>query len=75
MIGFIDAIADLHTFQLSVAHALGFSISTSRILATDLHAGIITSNHYEVLSFLFNHLGLPILQNSTQFSSSSIRGS
>jgi hypothetical protein len=50
MIGFIDtykftqfgttgnysAIADLHTFQLTVAHALGFSGFTSRLLATDL---------------------------------------
>jgi hypothetical protein len=49
MIGFIDtlyiplgttgnysAIADLHTLQFTVTHALGFSIFTSRILATDL---------------------------------------
>jgi hypothetical protein len=42
-----SAIADLHTFQCSVAHALWFSVSTSRILATD-----ITSNHCDVLSFL-----------------------
>jgi hypothetical protein len=50
MIGFIDtlyallgttgntasAIADLHTLQFIVTHALGFSDVTSRILATDL---------------------------------------
>jgi hypothetical protein len=49
MIGFIDtlytvlgntgnysAIADLHTLQFTVAHALGFSVVTSRILTTDL---------------------------------------
>jgi hypothetical protein len=33
-----SAIADLHTFQFTVAHALGFSVSTSHLLATDLHA-------------------------------------
>jgi hypothetical protein len=49
MIGFIDtlytvlgttgnysAIADLHTLQFTVTHALEFSVFTSRILATDL---------------------------------------
>jgi hypothetical protein len=49
MIGFIDAlftqlgttgsysaIADLHTLQFTVTRALGFSVFTSRILATDL---------------------------------------
>jgi hypothetical protein len=49
MIGFIDilftqlgttgnysAIADLPTLQFTVTHALGFSVFTSRILATDL---------------------------------------
>jgi hypothetical protein len=49
MIGFIDtlynhfgstrnysAIADLRTLQFTVTHALGFSVFTSRILATDL---------------------------------------
>jgi hypothetical protein len=47
------AIADLLTFQFTVAHALGFSVSTSRLLATDLNAETSNSNHYEVfLSFL-----------------------
>jgi hypothetical protein len=49
LIGFIDtlytqlgttgnysAIADLHNLQFTVAHTLGFSVFTSRILATDL---------------------------------------
>jgi hypothetical protein len=49
MIGFISAsaiislnynqyiaIADLRTFQFTVAQALGFSVSTSRLLATEL---------------------------------------
>jgi hypothetical protein len=48
-----SAIGVLHTFHFTAAHALGFSVSTSRILATELHTGIITSNHYEVfMSFL-----------------------
>jgi hypothetical protein len=48
-----SAIADLHNFQFTVAHALGFSVSTSRILATDFNTGTITSNHNGVfLSFL-----------------------
>jgi hypothetical protein len=65
MIGFIDpslynlslnynqysATADLHAFKFTVAHALGYSVSTSRILATDLNTGTITSNHYEVMPF------------------------
>jgi hypothetical protein len=31
-----SSIAILHTFQFTVAHALGFSVFNSRILATDL---------------------------------------
>jgi hypothetical protein len=31
------AIADLHTFQFTVAHALVLSVFTSRLLATDLN--------------------------------------
>jgi hypothetical protein len=48
-----SATADFHNFQFTVAHALGFSVSTDRLLATDLNTGTITSNHYEVfLPFL-----------------------
>jgi hypothetical protein len=48
-----SAIADLHAFQFTVAHALGFPVSTSRCLVADLNIGTITSNHYEVfLPFL-----------------------
>jgi hypothetical protein len=47
-----SAFADLHNLQLIVANALGFSLSTSRTLATDPKTE--TSNHYEVfLPFLF----------------------
>jgi hypothetical protein len=40
-----NAIADLHTFQLTAARALEFSFSTSRLLATDLNRETIASNH------------------------------
>jgi hypothetical protein len=46
-----SAIADLHTFQFTVAHALGFLVSTSRLLASDLNTETSTSNHYEVFLF------------------------
>jgi hypothetical protein len=50
-----SAIVDLHmcTFHFTVAHALGFSVSSSRPLATDLNTETSTSNHCEVfLPFL-----------------------
>jgi hypothetical protein len=57
-----SATGDFHTLKFTVAHALGFSVSTSRILVTDLNTGTITSNHCEVfLSFLINQLGFPTL--------------
>jgi hypothetical protein len=34
--GSYSAISNLHTLQFTVTHALGFSVFTSRILATDL---------------------------------------
>jgi hypothetical protein len=37
-----SAIAQLRTLQFTVAHAVGFSLSTSRLLATDLDTGVIT---------------------------------
>jgi hypothetical protein len=40
-----SAIADLHNLQFTVAYALGFSVSTSRLLTTDLNTETITSNH------------------------------
>jgi hypothetical protein len=43
-----SAIADLHHLQFTVAHALGISVSTSRLLAADLNTETITSDHYEV---------------------------
>jgi hypothetical protein len=38
-----SAIADLHTLQFTVAHTLGFSVSTSRCLVPELNTGIVTS--------------------------------
>jgi hypothetical protein len=44
--GQYSAIADLRIFQFTVAHALGFSVSTSRLLATDLHTETRTPDLY-----------------------------
>jgi hypothetical protein len=41
-------IAALHNLQFTVARALGFSVSTSCLLATNLNTETIISNHYEV---------------------------
>jgi hypothetical protein len=93
MIGFIDtfytqlgttgnysSIADLHTLQFTVTHALGFSVFTSRILATDLSqyhyrfkSHMKSSFHSLIPSLLclLNHLGLsspeldPVLDNNS----------
>jgi hypothetical protein len=82
MIGFIDpslynlsltynqhsAIADLLTFRFTTAHAPEFSVSTSRIQATGLGTGAMTSNQYEVfLPFL---IPSPWIVYSIQFSNS-----
>jgi hypothetical protein len=40
-----SAVAHLHHLHFTVAHALGFSVSASRLLATDLNIGIITVSH------------------------------
>jgi hypothetical protein len=53
---YYSAIADLHDLQFTVAHALGLSISTSRLLATDLNTETSASNHYESSCYLaFSH--------------------
>jgi hypothetical protein len=63
-----SAIAILYSFQLTVAHALGFSVLTSRILATDLSQShcnlkshVKSSCHSLIpsLPFLLNQLRLP----------------
>jgi hypothetical protein len=42
-----SGVADLHHLQTTVAHALGFTDSTSRLPATDLNTGIITVSHFK----------------------------
>jgi hypothetical protein len=42
-----SAISVLRTFQITVAHALGFSVSTSRLLAMDLDTQTITVPHFK----------------------------
>jgi hypothetical protein len=47
-----SAISHLHTFQFTVAHVLGFPVSTSRLLATYLNTGIITVSLNHTLRIL-----------------------
>jgi hypothetical protein len=48
-----SAVANLDTFQFIVTHALGLSVFTNRLLATDLNTKTNTSNYYDVfLPFL-----------------------
>jgi hypothetical protein len=63
-----SAIADLHTSQFTVTHALEFLVFTSRILATDLYPShcnlksLMKSSLYSLIYFLpylLNHLLLP----------------
>jgi hypothetical protein len=53
-----SAIADLHTLQFTVTHALGFSVFTSRILATDLWQSHWNSKSYIKQCF---HSPIPFL--------------
>jgi hypothetical protein len=76
MMGFIDtytftqfgttgnysAIVILHTFQFTVAHALGFSVFTSRILATDLSQSHCNFNSHMKSSWHSLIHFLPFLQ-------------
>jgi hypothetical protein len=84
MIGFIDTlftqlettrnysdVADLHSFEFTVTHALGFSVFTSRILATDWsqsHSNFKSHMKFPLHSlrhffpFLLNHRLLPSLE-------------
>jgi hypothetical protein len=70
---YYSAIPDLHTFQFTVAHALGFSVFSSRLLATDLNTEISTSNHKEVfLLFLVQSPWVLGTQLKTLLDSSSL---
>jgi hypothetical protein len=63
-----SAIADLHTFQFTVAHALGFSVSTSCLLATDLSTEtstqITTSMTHKILQLHFKSSQTDLLFSS-----------
>jgi hypothetical protein len=67
------AIADLHTFQFTVAHALGFSVSTSRSLTRYLNDGYaftVSSLSVSCQRILTQERSLQITMksSSTQFS-------
>jgi hypothetical protein len=56
-----STIDDFYTLQFAVAHALGFSVSTSRLLATDLNTENSIADHSEVFSlFRFQSLCTPL---------------
>jgi hypothetical protein len=42
-----SAISHLHHLQFTIAHALGFSLSTSRLVATDLNTETTTGSHFK----------------------------
>jgi hypothetical protein len=50
--GNYSAVADLRTLQFTVAHTLGFSVFTSRILATDLSQSHCNFKSHMKSSFL-----------------------
>jgi hypothetical protein len=63
-----SAVAILHTFQFTIAHALGFSVFSSHILATDLsqfycnlkpHVKSSWHSLIPFLPFLLSHFCLP----------------
>jgi hypothetical protein len=63
-----SAIADLRTFQFTVAHALGFSVSTSCLLVTDLNTETINSDHSDgFLSLATLYSSFLICTRSPQF--------
>jgi hypothetical protein len=83
-IGFIDtlniqlwttgnyrATADLHTLPFTITHALGFSVFTSRILATDITVTLSFQITHEVFFARSNSfLAIANSEDSTQFNSS-----
>jgi hypothetical protein len=73
-----SAIADIHTFQFTVADALGFAVFTSCLLAADLGTGIITVSLNHALQILHTKSSLPrctlatnsFLHNSQRYATS-----
>jgi hypothetical protein len=72
--GNYNAIADLHTLQFTVTHALGFSVFTSRILATDLSQSHCHFKSHMKSSFHslipFHYSATANSEDSTEFNSS-----
>jgi hypothetical protein len=51
-------IVDLHTFQFTIAHAVGFFVFISRLLAADLKMKLVLQITIKSpCHFLFNHHG------------------
>jgi hypothetical protein len=67
----ISVIHIFHCLQFTVANALGFWVSTSRFLATDLNTETITSNHWGTHSSYYTQTSS---SNDTFRSSSTVRG-
>jgi hypothetical protein len=59
-----NAIADLQTFQFTVARTLEFSVFMSRLLAMDRNTETITLNHYEVFLFSITLYSCPNLYST-----------
>jgi hypothetical protein len=70
-----SAISDLHTFQFTAAHALRFSVSTSRCLVADLNKELsLQITMKSSCRFFFNHLGMPMQLSGSNSPVSVLRG-
>jgi hypothetical protein len=63
-----------HTLQSTVAQALGFSISTSRLLATGLNTETALQITMKSSCHFFNHHGMPIKFSDSNSSVSVLHG-
>jgi hypothetical protein len=63
------AIADLHHLQYTVAHALGFFLFTSRLLAMDLNTETTTVSHSKYYTCVRPSNHTSVLHRLTSFSS------
>jgi hypothetical protein len=62
-----SAIADIHTFQFTVAHAIGFSPSTSRILATNFDTQTTTVSNSKCYTYIRYSIHTLNLHRATNF--------
>jgi hypothetical protein len=70
-----SSVAILHTFHFTVTHALGFSVFTSHVLATDLSQSrrnfkLCMKSSFHVLIFSCHYSVTATSKDSTQFNSS-----